>query len=271
MSFLEHLEELRWHLFRGAIVITLIGIALFTFRQEIFEAVFFSPLHGYFPSYRVLAHISDEYSYAEMEKTWDMISLQVLSPYEQFMKAIVYAIVGGFIIGFPYLVWELWRFIKPGLKRKETKTVRWSTLVISSLFFAGIGFGYFFILPFSIKFFTTFTLAEGLENNWRIGEYISFVITLLLGCGLVFQMPVVIYYLSRLGIISASFLKRYRRHAIVVLLIVAAIFTPPDPISQIIIFIPLAALYEVGILISRRVERREEKEAAKAEMETKPG
>lgn len=268
MSFLEHLEELRWHLFRAALAVLIFAVALFIFRQIVFDAVFFSPLHGYFPSYKILQHVSDQFSAAEMEKTWDMVSMQVLSPYEQFMKAMVYSIFGGFILSFPFLIFELWRFIKPGLRKSEAKTVRWSTFFISLLFFTGVSFGYFIILPFSIKFFTTFTLVEGLENNWRIGEYISFVIMLLLGTGLVFQMPVVIFYLSRLGIITPQFLRRYRRHAIVIILVLAAFFTPPDPLSQVLIFVPLVGLYEIGIIISTRVTKRMDREAKSTALTT---
>lgn len=250
MSFFDHLEELRWHLIRMAIAIVAAGVLLFIFRKEVFGVVFFWPFKGDFPTFEFLCTISDSFCFDEVP-----VTIQSVAPYEQFMKAMVYAFFGGIILTFPYLMWELWRFIKPGLTRPEVRKVRWNTFYTSLLFFIGIAFGYFVILPFSIKFFSVFQLVEGIKQDWRIGEVVNFIMLLLFGTGLLFQLPVIVFYLSKLGMISPRFLKKYRRHSIVVILGVAALITPPDPFSQVLIFIPLMLLYEIGIVLSRRVER----------------
>ncbi|MCB9235138.1 MAG: twin-arginine translocase subunit TatC [Bacteroidia bacterium] len=258
MSFLDHLEELRWHLFRGAIFTGAIAIALFVVRKWVMTNVFFWPLQDDFITNQYLCQLTDEFCNSDVA-----VKMQVLSPYEQFMKAMVYSFFGGVILGFPFLVWELWRFIKPGLTEGERKAARWNVLSMSTLFFSGVLFGYFIIMPFSIKFFTSFELVEGIENNWRIGDYISFVMLLMGGTGALFQLPILIYYLTRLGFVTPQFLKKYRRHAVVVILFISALLTPPDPLSQIVVFIPLFMLYEVGIWISSRVVERRRKEALK--------
>ena len=257
MSFLDHLEDLRGHLFRGLIGIGIVAIVLFIYRREVMKEVFLVPLGPDFYSYKVLCQIGEQFCFDGLK-----VTMQVLSPYEQFMKAMTLSFWGGMIIAFPYLLFELWRFIKPGLKPEESKVARWNVLSMSTLFFIGVSFGYFVILPFSVQFFATFELVEGIENNWRIGDLISFIMLVMVGTGLVFQMPMLVYYLSKLGIIYPEFLRKYRRHAIVILLILAAFITPPDPLSQIIIFLPLSILYEISIFISGRVHKKREKELA---------
>lgn len=252
MSFFDHLEELRWHLFRMALAVMAFAIALFIYREAIIGAVFRSPFFGDFPTHKFLCqYLSDEFCFVEVPVKW-----QAISPYEQFMKALSYSFFGGIILAFPYLVWELWRFIRPGLTEKEVKAVRWNVAVISLLFFIGVFFGYFVILPFSIKFFSDFALIDGITNDWRIGEVISFILTLVFGTGFIFQLPVITYYLTKIRILNSAFLRKYRRHAIVIILIIAAFITPPDPISQILVGIPLIILFEIGIFIAKRVEKR---------------
>lgn len=258
MSFFDHLEELRWHLMRMAIAVVTIGIVLFIYRQEIIGLVFMSPFKGNFPTHQLLCqYFSDEFCFVEVP-----VMIQAVSPYEQFMKALTYAFFGGIILSFPYIIWEIWSFIKPGLTDKEVQAVRWNVVVTSLLFFVGIAFGYFVILPFSIKFFSVFTLFEGIKNDWRIGEVISFIMFLLFGCGFLFQLPVITYYLTKMGLLSSQFLKKYRKHSVVIVLIVAAFITPPDPFSQILIGVPLFGLYEFGIVIAKRVERRKARTSA---------
>lgn len=254
MSFFDHLEELRWHLFRMALAVVAVAIGLFIYRQEVIGTVFMAPFHGDFPTYKILCKISEAFCFDEIP-----IQIQAISPYEQFMKAFIYSFFGAIIICFPYITWELWRFIRPGLTKKERKKVRWNVLPISLLFFIGIFFGYFIILPFSVKFFSSFMLFEGIINDWRIGEVINFILFLLFGTGFLFQLPVIVYYLSKIGLLSSQFLKTYRRHSIVAILIIAALITPPDPFSQILIGLPLLLLYEIGIMIAKRVEKRRRK------------
>jgi Tat protein translocase TatC len=196
-------------------------------------------------------------------KSGEMVSIQATSPYEQFMKAIIYAFFAGLIVAFPYITWELWRFIRPALSVREAKRVRWNVLTTSILFFIGVLFGYYVILPTSVLFLAQFVLFEEAENIWRIGDVISFELTVLFGAGLVFELPLVIYYLSLIGLVTPDFLRKYRRHSIVILLTIAALITPsPDPFSQLLVFAPLMILYEVGIIISSRVAKRKAREAA---------
>ncbi len=203
-------------------------------------------------------------------KNGQMVAIQATSPYEQFMKALIYAFFAGTILGFPYVMWEMWIFIRPALAKKESKRVRWNVLYTSILFFFGVAFGYFIILPTSVLFLAEFVLFEEAENIWRIGDVINFELTVLFGTGLVFQLPLVVYYLSLIGMVTPKFLKKYRRHSIVILLTIAAIITPsPDPFSQLLVFTPLMILYELSIFISRRVEKRKAEEAAQEELERK--
>jgi Tat protein translocase TatC len=204
-------------------------------------------------------------------KHGEMVSIQATSPYEQFMKALIYAFFAGLILAFPYVMWEVWRFIKPALSKREASRVKWNVFSTSILFFIGVAFGYFVILPTSVLFLAQFVLFEEAENIWRIGDVINFELTVLFGTGLVFQLPLVVYYLSLIGIVTPKFLRKYRRHSIVILLTLAAIITPsPDPFSQLLVFAPLMILYELSIFISARVERRKKaEEAAEKENEEK--
>lgn len=347
MSFLDHLEELRWHLVRSIGVILVFAIVLFAFRIEIIGGVFMSPFREDFVTYEFLCenfgqfcetHTETEIVQTEIPdslslngfmvteetviqapyfipgdsiggkdsvlfkpppetirkrvpvelkvgvdeifqngkmagfkvqtESGQMVEIQAISPYEQFMKALLYAFLGGLILAFPYVSWELWRFIRPALQTKEVKKVRWNVLATSVLFFTGVSFGYFIILPFSVQFLSNFVLFEEAQNIWRIGDVVNFVLLLLFGTGFIFQLPVVVYYLSVIGFLTPQFLKKYRRHAIVVLLVLAAILTPPDPMSQVLIFFPLLGLYEIGIVISRRVKKRRDAEEQKEEEES---
>ncbi len=205
-------------------------------------------------------------------KGGEMVAIQATSPYEQFMKAFIYAFLGGLIIAFPYVTFELWRFIRPALSKREAKRVRWNVLTTSILFFIGVAFGYYVILPTSVMFLAQFVLFEEAENIWRIGDVINFELTVLFASGLVFELPLIIYYLSLIGLVTPEFLRKYRRHSVVALLTIAALITPsPDPFSQLLVFAPLMILYEVGIIISSRVAKRKAREeAAERKNDAKP-
>ncbi|MEO0472689.1 MAG: twin-arginine translocase subunit TatC, partial [Bacteroidota bacterium] len=184
-------------------------------------------------------------------------------PYEQFLKSLSISFVGGFIFAFPYFIWEIWRFIKPGLHPKERKGLRGNVFIMSMLFFLGVSFAYYVILPFAVQFLSNYSLYEGVSNDWRIGNVISMVTQIVIAGGILFEMPILVYYLSKMGILTPQFMKKYRRHATVVLLVLSAIITPPDVVSQILIFFPLSILYEISIRICKRVYKRAAKEAAK--------
>ena len=260
MTFLDHLEELRWHLIRSFAAIVIIGIAIFIYRKWVVDEVILGLLGAEFPTNQLLCFLRglDSEACAKAVEA----SLIALSPQEQFLKTIEISLVGGFIVAFPYVLWEFWRFIKPGLHKHEARAVRGNVAVMSILFFIGVSFGYYIISPFSIQFFSSFTISDGIENTWRIGKVISLVMQIVLGAGIIFEMPILMYYLAKMGIITPDILKAYRRHAIVILLLMAAVITPPDIMSQVLIFIPLFLLYEVSVRIVKRVHKKREKELA---------
>ncbi|MEM7368913.1 MAG: twin-arginine translocase subunit TatC [Bacteroidota bacterium] len=253
MSFLEHLEELRWHLMRSIIAILLVGIVLFINIQWFIADVVLAPMQSDFPTNEILSRLRG-LDVAESIQ----VMIIAITPYEQFLRALTVSAIGGFIFSFPYIIWEIWRFIKPGLHNNEKKGLRGNVVVMSLLFFIGISFSYFIITPFALQFFSTFQIMEGVENQWRIGNIIAMITQIAIAGGLIFEMPIIVYYLSKIGLLTPEIMKAYRRHAIVVLLILAAIITPPDWITQILIFIPLTLLYETSIRISAMVARKRE-------------
>ena len=259
MSFLDHLEELRWHLVRSFVVIAIIGVVIFVNVQWFLGEIILAPFHNTFPLHRWLCAFDAELCFDKIN-----VIFIALSPYEQFLKSISVSLVGGFIAGFPYLLWEIWRFIRPGLHPHERRGTRGNVLVMSLLFFIGVAFSYYIVTPFSVQFLATYELSPEISNQWKIGNVISMVTQIAIGGGILFEMPIMVYYLSKVGIVTPELMKRYRRHAIVVLLVLAAIITPPDWITQVLIFIPLTLLYQVSIYISKVTNRRREKEIAKA-------
>lgn len=263
MTFLEHLEELRWHLVRSVLAIVIIAIAFFVYREWIMENIIMAPFDGSFPMNRFLCWFQQDFLNNPEHECLERIevNLQVLSPYEVFLKALTLSAIGGIILAFPYIIWEFWRFIKPGLHSHEVKAVRGNVFVMSMLFFLGVAFSYYIIIPFSARFLAGFQLYEGLEANWQLGKTISFITQLVLAGGLLFEMPILIYYLTKMGIITPQFLKTYHRHAIVLMLVLAAILTPPDPTSQLLIFAPLYFLFRISIRVSARVYKKQQEEA----------
>lgn len=258
MSFLDHLEELRWHLVRSVIAIAFGGIFVFVYVKEIVDNIIIAPFSPDFPTNKYLVLINPSLHFEKLDVTNPRFI--AISPYEQFLLAFTIAMFGGIVLVFPYLVWEIWRFIKPGLHDKEKNKLRGNVLVISFLFFIGLLFSYYVVAPFSVAFLSTFSLSDYAQNQWKIGEVVSLIIQLVLGGAVFFELPIVVYYLTKLGVVTPQFLRTYYRHAIVVLLIIAAIITPPDVISQILIFLPLLLLYQVSIWVSAVVVRNREKE-----------
>lgn len=259
MSFLDHLEELRWHLVRSIIAVLFFAVFFFINREWLLNEVILKPFQVDFPLNQLLCQLRDSLCIDKID-----VEFLAITPYEKFLKALSLSAIGGFILAFPYVLWEVWRFIKPGLHAKEKNGLRGNIFVMSLLFFAGVAFAYYIIAPFSIQFLAGFTLADGIANQWRIGSVIALVTQLALAGGILFEMPIMVYYLTKLGIITPELMKRYRRHSLVVLLILSAVITPPDVLSQILIFIPLSGLYQLSIGISSFVVRKE-KEQAEAE------
>lgn len=255
MPFLSHLEELRWRLVRSSAAILIFAILIFIFTEWIVNTIFLSLAEPDFPLFRFLC-----WAFGMCENDIH-IDLQNVEFTAQFGINLMLAIIGGIVVAFPYIFHQLWGFVKPGLKKNELKTVRGIVWFVSILFFIGILFGYYIIAPLTVQFFGNWQLADSIENNITIGSYLRTIILTVFFTGLLFLLPVVIYIFSRLGIITSDFLKKYRKHALVVILILAAIITPPDIFTQIIVTIPIYGLYEFGILLAKRVEKKRRKES----------
>ncbi len=263
MTFIEHLEELRWHLIRAVGAILVFAITAFIFIKQIFNDVILAPSRADFWTYRQLCKLSDATGYADLCVKKLDFQLQALGMADQFTMSLTSSLIIGLCFAFPYAFWELWRFIQPGLKRTEQRAARGGVFYVSFLFLVGLAFGYFIVTPLAINFLANYTISDQIKNQFDITSYIGVVITLALGCALMFQMPIVAFVLSKVGILTPKFMKTYRKHAWIVILIVAGIITPsPDIYSQVLVALPLMGLYELSILVSRSVERARLKELA---------
>jgi sec-independent protein translocase protein TatC len=222
------------------------------------------PTHADFPTYSWLCRIGQRVGLGDKlcmkEISVKMQSTSVSGQFSMFFTVIV---IGGLIIAFPYVFWEFWKFIRPALTKNELKRTRGVVFWVSLLFFMGVGFGYFVIAPYTVNFFANFQLDESIVNQWTISSYVDTLIPLILGTGLAFQLPLVMYFLSKIGLVTPAWLRSVRKYAIVVIVIVAGVITPPDVISQIVVSMPLLLLYEVSIWLSARVEREAAAEEAK--------
>ena len=255
MTFIDHLEELRQHIIRSVIAILVMAAIIFIYRDWVFDNVITGPINPDFISYRLLCDFSH---WAHMGDALCMppvnINMQTTTFGGQFLSSISLALIGGILISFPYIFWEFWRFIKPALKDKELSNTRFIIFWVSFFFFTGAAFGYFLLGPFTFNFLGSFTLGTKgvLETRPTLTDYLDNLTNLILGCGIAFELPVLAYILTKIGLIGPDFLKKYRRHAIVVILIISAVITPPDMLSQIIVSIPIIGLYEIGIVVSKR-------------------
>jgi sec-independent protein translocase protein TatC len=261
MSFLGHLEELRWHLVRSFAAIFIAAVVLFVFQKQVYDYFLFAHLKPDFVTYRffceAFGNIGIESSFCSIEFPQ---KLQSLSPTNQLMNSLWTSFLLGFVIMFPYVVYEVWKFIKPGLKQNEIKSSRGFIAAVSFLFLLGLAFSYYVISPMSVYFFYNYQITDQIVNNFQFESYISIVLNSLLGVSLVFELPVIIYFLAKAGLVTPTFLKTYRKHAFVLVLVLAAIITPPDIASQIIVTIPVMVLYEVGIQIAKRVQKNQLKQ-----------
>lgn len=257
MSFLDHLETLRWVLIRSTLAIVIGGIISFFFLDFIFDVIIFGPKDPNFITYRFfceLAHLfgADD-SMCIKELNFTIQSRQMGS---QFNTAIWMGITVGFILGFPYILWEIWKFIRPALYENERKNAKWFILAASFLFFVGVLFGYYMLAPLSINFLGNFTVSEQVNNEFDINSYIGTIKTCVLASGLIFELPILMYFLGRLGVVTPETLRKYRKIAIVAILIIASVITPPDVVSQIVVSIPLLILYEISIYIVKWVGKK---------------
>ena len=256
MSFLEHLEELRWHIVRSIVVILVAAIAIFVVHKWFFNTIIMAPTENDFFSYRALCRFSN---FLGMGDTFCIsppeFEVIAVGFGETFITAVKVSIFGGFIIAFPYVLYEVWKFIKPGLYKEEQSVARGFVFVCSTLFLTGVLFGYYVIAPFAVNFLSGFHLP-GVVNKPTLASYIDYLLMFTAPAGLTFELPVVVYFLAKGGLVSPEGMKKYRRHAIVVILIGASIITPPDVVTQFLIGVPLYFLYEISIIIARRVQAK---------------
>lgn len=270
MSFLDHLEELRWHLIRAAAAIVFFMVFAFIYIEDIYDNIILGPSKVDFWTYRMMCKLGTAVGAEGLCVDKLQFSLMSREVSGQFITAFTSAAIIGLVFAFPYVFWEIWRFVKPGLKMSERKSARGAVFYVTLLFFSGVMFGYYIVSPLAINFLVNFKISESIENQFDIGSYISLLATLTLACGVAFQLPIAIFVLTKIGVIGPQFMRTYRRHAVVVILIVAAVITPsPDVTSQLLVAFPLYLLYEVSIIISAREEKRRLADLAAEENETK--
>ena len=266
MSFIDHLEELRGHIVRSVLAILIIAITIFIYRDWVFDNIITGPINPDFISYKALCSFSH---WAHLGNALCMppvrVDMQSTTFGGQFISTISMAFVGGLVLAFPYIFWEIWRFIKPALKSTEISSTRFVIFWVSFFFFTGAAFGYFLLGPFTFNFLAGFQLGTKgtLVTRPTLNDYIDNLTNIILGCGIAFELPVLAYILTKIGLITPTYLRKTRKYAVVIILVAAAVITPsPDWMSQMIVFLPLWFLYEISIIISGRVYKEEAKKEA---------
>jgi len=256
MTFLQHLEELRWHIIRAIIAIVAGAILAFMFKNFIFDHIILAPNNPDFITNRLLCRLADAVNAPALCINQNPIELISIKMSGQFTTHINISLVAGLIMAFPYVFWEFWSFFRPALYEKERKYARGAVTMASLLFLTGILFGYFIITPLSINFLGSYRVSDLVNNQINITSYIGSVTSVALSAGITFELPIVIFFLARIGVVTPEFMRKYRKHAIVLVLIVAAVITPPDVFSLVLVSIPLILLYELSIFIAARVVRK---------------
>jgi sec-independent protein translocase protein TatC len=263
MSFVDHLEELRWHIMRAVVAILICAIACFVYIDELMDVVVFGPIEKGFVTYEWLCKLGHKIGAGDsLCLPVPDVQMQTTTFGGQFISSITIAFISGLIIAFPYVFWEVWRFIKPALKPAELKHTRGAIFFVSFFFLLGVAFGYFLLAPFTFSFLSNYKIGTHniIETKPVLNDYIDNLIDITVGAGLAFELPVVSFVLTRIGIITPGFLKEYRKYAYVGLLVIAAVITPsPDWMSQLIVVLPLILLYELSIVISGRVAKNEKR------------
>ncbi|HLV70791.1 MAG TPA: twin-arginine translocase subunit TatC [Xanthomarina sp.] len=264
MSFLDHLEDLRWHLIRATMAVLVCGAGAFIFSDFIFDTIIFGPKKMSFPTYKWLCSMSQ---YIGIETTFCLdkfpFRIQNRTMAGQFSAHIWTSIYAGLVIAFPYIIYQFWKFLSPGLHENERKHSKGFIIISSFLFFLGVLFGYYIVTPLSINFLGTYSVSSEISNEIDISSYISLVRSSALASGLIFELPIIIYFLTKIGLVTPQILKKYRKFALVIVLVISAIITPPDVASQIIVAIPILVLYQVSIYISKIVVKNQHKKEKK--------
>ena len=256
LSFVDHLEVLRSYLFRAVIAIVIGAILVGIYNKFVVSSILLGPTHSDFVTYRLLCKIGSSVHLNSLCLSGSEVVMQSTGVSNQFSVFFNLILIGGFILAFPYVFLQFWNFVKPALTKKELEKTKGVIFWVSLLFFLGVLFGYFFIAPYTVNFFANFHLDSNIENRWTINSYLDTLVPLILGSGLAFQLPLAMLFLGKINVVSSSFLRRKRKHAIVIMLILAGIITPPDMLSQIIVTLPLMILYEISIILVRNVEKK---------------
>ncbi|NBC82292.1 MAG: twin-arginine translocase subunit TatC [Bacteroidetes bacterium] len=257
MTFLEHLEELRWHLIRSLFAIVLVGIVAFVFKDVVFDTIILAPRQPGFFTNRTLCNIGDKLGFASLCINSSPVELKNIYMAGQFTTHILVSVIAGIVVASPYLFYEIYRFINPGLYKNEKKYAALAIFYCSFLFMLGVMFGYFLISPLSVHFLGSYQVSTEVSNEINLVSYITTVSSITLASAIVFELPVIIYFLSKMGLVTPEFLRKYRKHAFIVVLLLSAIITPPDILSLILVAMPLSILYEIGIRISKNVVKAE--------------
>ena len=260
MSFLEHLEELRWHLLRSCMAILVFGTIAFLAKDFIFNTILFGPKQIDFVTYQFFCDVSKAIGTGEAFCIKEMpFRIQSRTMSGQFSAHLWTSITAGFIVGFPYILYEFWRFVSPGLLKNERKNARGFIFIASFLFFLGVFFGYYVVTPLSINFLGNYQVSNQIFNDFDLSSYISLLRASVLSSGLIFELPILIFFLTKIGVVTPNFLRKNRKYSLVIVLSLAAIITPPDIASQIIVTIPIIVLYELSIFISNVVYKKQQK------------
>lgn len=260
MSFLDHLEDLRWHLIRATVAVVVLACIAFIAKEFIFDVLLFGPKKPDFPTYKLLCSIAknigleDSFCFTE-----EQFRIQSRTMAGQFSAHIWTSIMAGFIVAFPYVLYEFWKFISPGLHEMERKSSRGFIIVASLLFFIGVLFGYYVVTPLSINFLGSYRVSDQVFNDFDLSSYIGLVRASVIASGLIFELPILIYFLTKIGLVTPQFLRKYRKFALVIVLILSAVITPPDIASQVIVSVPIIILYEISIFISKAVIRKQKR------------
>jgi sec-independent protein translocase protein TatC len=267
MSFWEHLEELRWHLVRSILAIIILAIAAFLSKDLIFNQIILAPKSSEFITNKGLCRLSQwlasvwqafpSESLCIKDFSLKLINIKLAG---QFLIHLYISIFAGIIVAFPYIIWEMWRFIKPALYKTEQQYTRGAVFWSSFLFILGISFSYFIIVPMAVLFLGSYNVSSSVENQIALNSYIGTVVSLTFAVGIVFEMPILVYFLTKVGILTPDFMRKNRKAMVVVVLIISAIITPADVFSQILVAIPLLFLYEISIMVSSRIYYKQQAE-----------
>jgi len=267
MSFLEHLEELRWHIMKAFLGVFIMAITAFIFKDFIFSTIILGPKSPEFPTNIFLCNIGKMVGVLKLcinSMPLEIISIKMAG---QFSMHIMVSLIAGFVVSFPYVFYQFWSFIVPAMKSGERKHSRGAVVYSSILFMMGVLFGYYIISPLTVHFLGSYSVSPEVTNQINLVSYVSTLASVVLASGIIFELPVLAYFLTKAGLITPEFMRKYRKHSLVVILVLSAIITPPDIFSQILVSFPLIILYEVGIMISSRIVKAQKREEARRNKE----